>query len=326
MAKLKFNLLELTSKRIFLDKLMPSGTVSSSSSNNNNFEMTTSLYDEWTNCQTRWTPGDLKDLERRVEGKKIELKGVKEEITRIKEEISNLTCHLSNVKDSVDSERKNGRGKIEKIESLEKELKLMEQKLAEFIERIRPLTKGFQRCDSCEDSGSIVGEVLGIRSTEELKSEMEELKMNLDRKLLTINSHKSNLQELSRLLQHHSDDLSRLKTEESRLRDILDLKQKQKEENAEASLEQLCVWYRSAIESVADLTKMKFEMIRPDYILVTFKSLPVHLNVDPQTGRLLAAQIGTTSQSHNLDWKDLCETAVENNDICTLLHSIQQRI
>lgn len=340
MAKLKFNLLELTSKRIFLDKLMPSGTLPLPTDFST--DMTTSLYDEWTNCQTRWTPGDLKDLERRVEARKAELKAVKEAVIAIKEEISNLTGHVVNAQDCVLQERQNGARKLAQIAAIENDIAYMQQRLTEFAERVRPLTKGLVRCDSCEDSGSIVGAVLGIRSAEELRAEWDELNSAAEKKKATIAAHTSNLAELKRLLHHHSEDLVRLQSEESRLQQILQLKQRQKEENAEASLEQLCVWYRGAMESVTELTRMKFEMIRPDYILVTFKTnnpasdvdssssasstLPVHLNVDPQTGRLLAAQIGATSAAHNLAWKDLCERAVENNDICSLLHSIQQRI
>lgn len=331
MAKLKFNLLELTSKRIFLDKLMPSGTLPPQQSTDSS-DYTVSLYDDWTNCQTRWTPGDLKDLERRVEGRKAELKVVKEAVVAIKEEISNVTGHVVNLKESVDQERQNGATKLEKITALENDVAFMQQRLTEFAERVRPLTKGLVRCDSCEDSGSVVGAVLGIRSAEELTSELTQLNASIETKSAAIATHQSNVSELTRLLQHHTDDLSRLRSEESRLLQILELKQRQKEENAEAALEQLCVWYRSAIDATVDLTRMKFEMIRPDYILVTFKpavasgsSLPVHLNVDPQTGKLLAAQIGATCASDNATWKDLCERAVENNDISSLLHAIQQR-
>lgn len=344
MAKLKFNLLELTSKRIFLDKLMPSGSLPApNASILSSTDFTMSLYDEWTNCQTRWTPGDLKDLERRVEGTKAELKAVKEAVVAVKEEISNLTGHVVNLKDSVSQERQSGAKKLSQITALENDIAYMQQRLTEFAERVRPLTKGLMRCDSCEDSGSVVGAVLGIRSAEELKVELAELDSAAEKKQSAIHAHQSNISELTRLLQHHTDDLARLQSEESRLLQVLELKQRQKEENAEASLEQLCVWYRSAIEATADLTRMKFEMIRPDYILVTFKtsptnnnmvtestatstSLPVHLNVDPQTGRLLAAQIGATSASSNDAWKDICDRAVENNDISSLLHTIQQRI
>lgn len=337
MAKLKFNLLELTSKRIFLDKLMPSGTL-------NEFlpslsgEMTMSLYDEWTNCQTRWTPGDLKDLERRVEGRKAELKAVKEAVGAVKEEISNVTGHVANLKDSVSQERQSGATKLAQITALEKDISYMQQRLSEFAERVRPLTKGLVRCGSCEDSGSVVGEVLGIRSAEELKAELAELAAVDAKKRAALEGHKSNVTELARLLHHHSEDLVRLNSDQSRLAHLLALKQRQKEENAEADLEELCVWYRGVVESVGELTRMQFEMIRPDYILVTFKNaelsatvsststLPVHLNVDPQTGRLLAAQIGATTASNNAAWKDLCELAVENNDIPSLLHAIQLRI
>lgn len=344
MAKLKFNLLELTSKRVFLDKLMPSGTLSgdlmmkdsassssSSFNSNNTGEITLSLYDEWTNCQTRWTPGDLKDLERRVESRKAELKSVKEAVTGVKEEISNVTGHVVNLKDSVSQTQKDGSAKLAQIAQLEAEMENVQTRLNDFAERVRPLTRGLQRCGSCEDSGSVVAQVLGIRSAEELQAELNELAQKGQDTRNAIEAHNSTTTELSRLLRQHSDDLARLQTEEQRLLQVLDLKQRQKEENAEASLEELCVWYRCAIDSVTDLTRMKFEMIRPDYILVTFKtaengSLPVHLNVDPQTGRLLAAQIGATSAAQTNSWKDLCEVAVENNDISSLLHAIQQRI
>ena len=339
MAKLKFNLLELTSKRIFLDKLMPTGTLSTPSNLMLTGEMTLSLYDEWTNCQTRWTPGDLKDLERKVEGRKAELKAVKEAVIGFKEEISNFTGHLVNLKDSVSQELQTGSEKLVQIAAIETDISLMQTRLTEFADRIRPLTQGLVRCDSCEDSGSVVGAVLGIRSGEELRAELDELDISVEKKKSTLQAHQTNISELDRLLRHHTEDLTRLQAEEARLLEVIHLKQRQKDENAEASLEELCVWYRSAIETVADLTRMKFEMIRPDYILVTFKtstatpdgvssssSLPVHLNVDPQTGRLLDAQIGATLASHNLAWREICDRAVENNDICTLLHAIQQRI
>lgn len=336
MAKLKFNLLELTSKRIFLDKLMPSGTLNEFLPPTLSGEMTMSIYDEWTNCQTRWTPGDLKDLERQVESRKAELKAVKEAVGAVKEEISNVTSHVAHLKDSVNQERQSGAAKLAQIAALENDIAFMQQRLTEFAERVRPLTKGLVRCGSCEDSGSVVGEVLGIRSAEELRAELAELSAAEAKKRAVLEGHKNSLTDLSRLLHHHTDDLVRLQTDQSRLSSLLTLKQRQKAENADADLEELCVWYRGLVESVSELTRMQFEMIRPDYILVTFKTssanvnpattLPVHLNVDPQTGRLLAAQIGTTTTANSATWKDLCELAVENNDIPSLLHSIQLRI
>lgn len=54
--------------------------------------------------------------------------------------------------------------------------------------------------------------------------------------------------------------------------------------------------------------------------------IPVHLTVDPQTGRLLGASVGTTSATPKHGWKELCQQAIDNNDLCHLLHCIQQRL
>lgn len=58
----------------------------------------------------------------------------------------------------------------------------------------------------------------------------------------------------------------------------------------------------------------------------SFLVIPVHLTVDPQTGRLLNASVGTTSATPKHGWKDLCQQAVETNDLCSLLHSVSERL
>lgn len=277
MAKLKFNLLELTSKRVFLDKLMPTGSVSpsdafASQSSQLSQDSTLSLYDEWTNCQTRWTPGDLKELERVVESRKSDLKEVKESVATVKEEIANITNHVVTLKQGLDSDRDTVTSKINMICRLEGEINVLQGRLNELAVRSR-LPAGISRCGSCEDSGSIVAEMLGLRAPEELKAELAQLASAREAKTAQIAAHRTQIADLQRLLQHHSDDLSRHAAEESTLTAALQTKQEEKASNAEAALEQLCVWHRSALEAVAEVTKMQFEMIRPDYILVTFKGI-----------------------------------------------------
>ena len=276
MAKLKFNLLELTSKRVFLDKLMPSGSLtpgdllSQQSSQNSQSADTLSLYDEWTNCQTRWTPGDLKELERIVEARKSELKAVKEAVAAAKEEIGNVTGHVVGAKSALDADRESIAQKLKMIAKLEGEVQTLQGRLAELASRSR-LPAGMNRCGSCEDAGSLVGEMVGIRAPEELRAELAQLAAAKERKLATIEAHKASTAELQRLLAHHTGDLAQLAADEATLQATLHTKQAEKESHAEAALEQLCVWYRSAIEAVGEATRMHFEMVRPDYILVTFK-------------------------------------------------------
>lgn len=278
MAKLKFNLLELTSKRVFLDKLMPSGTLSptdllsqqSSGGSSQSNTDTLSLYDEWTNCQTRWTPGDLKELERIVEARKSELKAVKEAVAAVKEEIGNVSGHVVGAKGALDADRDALSLKLKTIAKLEGEVHTLQSRLTELASRSR-LPTGMSRCGSCEDAGSLVGEMVGIRAPEELRAELAQLAAAKERKLATIAAHRASTTELQRLLAHHTGDLAQLAADETSLHATLHAKQAEKESHAEAALEQLCVWYRSAIEVVGEATGMHFEMVRPDYILVTFK-------------------------------------------------------
>lgn len=282
MAKLKFNLLELTSKRVFLDKLMPTGTIapsellfsqsssSSSAQNGSGSDSTLSLYEEWTNCQTRWTPGDLKELERIVESRKVDLKQVKESVSAAKEEIANLANHVVTLKGSLDADRDAVSGKISTICRLEQEINVLQARLTELVTQSR-LPAGMARCGSCEESGSAVAEMLGLRAPEELKAELAALAAAKERKSATLTAHRTQISDLQRLLQHHSEDLTRFAQEEATLTAALHAKEQAKASNAEAALEQLCVWHRSALEAVAEVTGMQFEMIRPDYILVTFK-------------------------------------------------------
>ena len=280
MAKLKFNLLELTSKRVFLDKLMPTGTIAASEifssqqqqQQQSSQDSTLSLYDEWTNCQTRWTPGDLKELERIVESRKADLKQVKESVATVKEEIANITSHVVTLKQGLDSDRDAVSAKINTICRLEAEINVLQSRLTDLAARSR-LPAGMSRCGSCEESGSAVAEMLGLRAPEELKAELAQLAAARESKSASIATHRTQIADLHRLLQHHTDDLSRFAAEESALSASLAAKQEEKASNAEAALEQLCVWHRSALEAVAEVTRMQFEMIRPDYILVTFKGL-----------------------------------------------------
>jgi len=342
MAKLKFNLLELTSKRVFLDKLMPSGTLPLNGNLNRDGDATLSLYDEWTNCQTRWSPTDVKELERQVEARKNDLKAAKERMLAVKQEIANGAEHVVSARDACEAVRRNGQIKIRELSGLTSEISAVEDALHALVaqrEVARP--SGLARCTSCEDiqASSEVGQLLGLRSVDELQEELDTVHATLRLRATTGAQRHRVTEELLRALAQQSAETSALESEGRRLTELLAAKQRRQEAGEGRgdallpvsdtdALEQLCVWHRTALEAVADLTAMRFEMLRPDYLLVSIdaKGLALHLNLEPPTGKLLAARlhVGTSTALDEDAMKGWCARAVESNDITTLLHQLQQ--
>ncbi len=86
------------------------------------------------------------------------------------------------------------------------------------------------------------------------------------------------------------------------------------------------------IELMQKISGVHVEMIRPDYLLVTCSNLrsstvvvPVHLMVDPATGRLQSVQIGSTSTTPKRQWRQIIDAAVETNDIVNLIRQVIQQ-
>lgn len=85
------------------------------------------------------------------------------------------------------------------------------------------------------------------------------------------------------------------------------------------------------IELMQKVGGVHVEMVRPDYLLVTCSSsrsstvVPVHLMVDPATGRLQSVQIGSTSTTPKRQWRQIIDAAVETNDIVSLIRQVIQQ-
>ena len=82
-----------------------------------------------------------------------------------------------------------------------------------------------------------------------------------------------------------------------------------------------------------ELSRVKCEMIRPDYLLVTVftsesTTLPAHLSLDPKSGKLMSVQVGSTTSQHTpkQQWKTIVDAAIEANDIPFLIRQITQQV
>jgi hypothetical protein len=81
-----------------------------------------------------------------------------------------------------------------------------------------------------------------------------------------------------------------------------------------------------------ELTGVHVDVVRPDYLHVTVtnpataSSVPIHLTVDEATGRLLAVAIGNTASTPKMQWKELVEFAVKQNDIPLLIRQVHYKL
>jgi hypothetical protein len=278
LEKLKFNWLELHTKRGFLNRL-------------GNAE-------EWRACQlTRWTPGELKQLEHQMEPSKSVLKGEKtrtSELLRVLEE------------------------KCETVLGLQNSVQEKHEETDDLLRRYREAE------DTLQNLKLLVPDA-PMRSMEEVRAVLDEQSITLEKKSIALERHRGAVEDLERLLSVHESENAKLiglQTELETKRTALTTEQAK----GDNSLGVLCRWYSSAVETLVRLSGCRVEMVQPDYLLVTVETVPVHIHVDLMTGKLRNVKVGATSSTPKRQWKELAETAIEFNDIPFLLRSIHAAI
>jgi DNA repair exonuclease SbcCD ATPase subunit len=274
LEKLKFIYLELYTKRGFLSHLTDS--------------------EEWRACQTtRWTPGELKQLERELEPSKTTLKAEKTKSAELQRILAE---------------------KCEAALCLQKDVQDKHEETSELMRRYR----------EAEDTLRDLRETMPsapTRSMEELQSILDEQSITLEKKTIALERQRSAVQDLERLLAIHEAENAKLmviQTDLDARRTALTKEQSREDE----SLSKLCRWYASAAETLSQLTGCRVEMVQPDYLLANVSNVPVHIHVDSVTGKLRDVKVGSTSSTPKRQWKELVDAAIEFNDIPFLIRAI----
>jgi chromosome segregation ATPase len=281
LEKLKFNWLELHTKRAFLLHLSDG--------------------DEWRACQTsRWTPGELKQLERELEPAKAALKTEKERTAQLQRTLSEDCETLLTLQEAVRAKHSHATS-------------LTSQYRKEFA--------------SLQELRSMLPNQMA-RSVEELQAQLDEQSISLEKKVTSLDRQRAAVADLERLLTVHEVDNAKLQSNRSEL-DAKRISLSQRGAG-EAALSSLCQWYTNLTESLSNLTGCKVEMVQPSYLLATVISassiVPVHIYVDAVSGKLQSVKVGSTSATPKRQWKELVEAAIEYNDIPFLLRSIHSAI
>lgn len=294
--KLKFNYLEMSTKQHFMHRLLDA--------------------DEWNHLYNSaiWTPADMRSLERQGEGVKAALVAAKGRCGEVEGEVGRLTEHLVAAGEGV-------QGKMEAAEALEQHIAALEEEVA----ALRP---------SDIDEGDSMS--AAPRSIEELQIILDDQLLALEKRRAAIDARKAANLTLSSHLDALHSDLSLLSTQSADLSLRLAEKERQEQDAHQSSFHKqhsaLADWYRSALSLHAALTGIsKLEMTRQDSLLIHLDGpegsdvcVPVHLRVCGATGRLMAAQIGTTSGTPRRgQWRDVVEAAVEGNSIGLLVRQLR---
>ncbi len=253
--------------------------------------------EEWRECQsTRWTPGELKQLEKELEPSKNKLKRVKGKTAELQSEVAE-GCELLV---GLEDELKEKHGRTKKLVQVCSGDLVKVQKLQEKIPNV------------------------SLRSVEELQSLLDEQSISLEKKNSALERQKNALADLERLLALHEEENNKLIVIKEELENKRLLMSKK---DTPSSLEELCQWYSLVGETISRLAGCRVEMIQPDYLLATVGNelgaqVPVHIIVDPLSGRLKGVKIGSTSSTPKRQWKEIVDIAIENNDIPFLIRSI----
>lgn len=173
-----------------------------------------------------------------------------------------------------------------------------------------------------------------MRSVEELQSLIDEQIVEIERRRTLMEERKRAIAKLSTQLAAQQEELYTLARTDADLTVKVQEKERQEQDEQKAKyskqLVSLADWYRATLALHSSISGIhRVEMIRPDYLLVTLSGggndvlLPVHLRICQATGKLLAAQIGATSSTPRKgQWKEVIDTAVDNNNIAMLVRQI----
>lgn len=260
--------------------------------------------EQWARLASDWTPADIRAMEQRVDAAKAALKEVKAGVEAAKAEIKRHASGIAKI---------GLRGRMDDARAMAEECRMLLAEIGEMeragVEDVRPLPEL---------------QAIKARQTQEMaekRAKLEQLKLNRE--------------QLARLLAHHRSEVSRLGTSTTEASGKLEAL-KADVGHVQA---QVVGWLREVSELCTEASRMRCEMIRPDYLLVTISSiadnssLPVHLSVDPKTSKLLSCQIGSTPGTAQTpkgsalsQWKELVDAAIAANDIPFLLRQISLRI
>lgn len=279
LEKLKFNWLELHTKRTFLAHLSDA--------------------DGWRACQTsRWTPGELKQLERSVEPVKAALKSTKEATVEWERRLQVACETIAGSQDTV-------LAKAQHVTELTRELAA--ERLA-----LSTLQAALPAADQL------------VRPIEELQTLLDEQSIQLEKRMTALERQRAAIGDLERLLSVHEGENERT------LAMVRELEERQRSMAAKEATPQqrtlttLSSWYKRVQEALERMAGVRVELVQGNYLVATVEeAVPVHIWVDPASGHLRAVKIGSTSATPKRQWRELIEVACECNDIPFLLRSIQ---
>lgn len=291
--KLKFNYLEMYTKQQFMQRLLDA--------------------DEWNHLYNSaiWTPADMRSLERQGEGTKAALVGAKNRCSELEAELSRLTEHLVAAGEGVQA-------KMEAAEALEQHIAGLEEEVAS----LRP---------SAEEESSVP-----VRSVEELQTILDDQLLALEKRRAAAETRKAIINQLAKQNDALNSELTHLSSQDTELSARLAEKERAERDEHMATYHKqqaaLADWYRGALSLHSSLTGIsKLEMTRPDCLLLHLTGppgsdvcIPVHLRLCPATGRLQAAQIGTTSGTPRRgQWRDVVDAAIDSNNIGLLVRQLR---
>lgn len=298
MDKLKFNFLEMCTKQQFMNRLLDP--------------------DEWGHLYNSaiWTPADIKSLERQGEPVKASLVEAKTRTAALEAELSRITEHLCTLNDMVGQ-------KVGSASELESEILVLKEEIAQ----LRPET------DKSEPAP--------MRSVEELSGIIDDQIIGLEKRRTAFEARKAAIVALASQLATQQSELatmSRLDTELAvRIAEKEAAERDQQHSQHSKQLASLAEWYKASLHLHSSVSGLhRVELVRPDYLLVTLAAessanphatastlLPVHLRVCPATGKLQAAQIGSTSSTPRRgQWREVIDAAIDTNNIGHLLRQI----
>lgn len=163
------------------------------------------------------------------------------------------------------------------------------------------------------------------RSVEELQGLLDEQSIEGEKKKTALERQRNAIHDLERLLAMHETENAKLEQNREEL-EVRRAGLSKKDGEGEKALTNLCRWYAAAIETISRLSGCQVEMVQPDYLVATITSVPVHIYVDPVSGKLQSVKVGSTSSTPKRQWKELIEAAIEFNDIPFLIRSIHAAI
>lgn len=286
--KLKFNWVELHSKKMFLSKLGDG--------------------EEWRACGiNRWTPGELKQLENSVEPSKMRLKTAKGETIDLQRRLQRACETICQVQETVAAKHQHAR-------ELLKEYVTEGQFLDELRQRLPAGTvRSLDELQTTLDEQSILLEKRAA-AVERQRNAIADLE-----RLLTV--HESDNAKLEGTL----SELEERRKVAMRKEGAADVALERLCQWHSAMLGMLEKMTGCRVEMVR-LEYLLVQVQAGGTGSSNNNSVPVHIYVDGMTGRLRNAKVGSTSNTPKRQWREIIEAAIEYNDIPFLIRSIASAV